>query len=288
MLNAKTPWQERLEDYAYYCVKLMQTFAHEEWGFPDTWEIETSVRFTALRRSSKGKPIRLSSWGGYKWSKKEGKGRVPYVIIQLSSIRSCETLTLFPFKEYKHIKDDLVIGSLNDNRLWERYVAALCAHEVAHAIQHSASCDLPQNANSWLNELEDDRKGHGEYWQAIYRVLREKFVNNYEALPYMMDEDRQVRPKRRVVKETIGRVHIKWGQYRNAPVYGNFDLVKGWQQKKEWYRKWDSEKQKYIKTSQIDFGEGKNGFVTIYWMKHAKIIRVSCDRDDVIETLDNV
>lgn len=283
-LNAKTPWQELLEDYAHLCIRRMETFARKEWGFPDTWEIATSVRFTPPRRTKTGKLVRCSSWGGVKYIRK--KGRTPYVIIQLRSLRTMQGHFNFPFGEYSHIENDLEIGKLDNNPLWERYVAALCAHEVAHAVQHTALTDIPEDAASWLHDLPLDRKGHGEYWQAIYRVLRKKFVNDYDALPVMTNEDRLPRHKRRVHKAVIGRVMIKWGEYRNRVVYGNFDLVKSWQPKKEWYRKWDSEKQKYVRTSLIDFGEGKNGFVTIYWPKHAKVIRVSCDRDDVIETLD--
>ena len=285
MLNAKTPWQEQLEDYAYFCVRQMETFARKEWGYTDDWAIDVSVRFRAPRRSSKGKVVKTSSWGGVKFSRKQG-GRLPYVIIQLGTMRAAETTRSFSFAEYDHINDDPVIGKLTSHNKWKGYVAALCAHEVAHVIQHTANIDVPQDANSWLHELKDDREGHGKYWQEIYRVLRVTFVNG-AALLDMPEDAKLKRPRKKVLKgKTIGRVFINWGRYRNVPVYGNFPLVKGWQAKKEYYRNWDSERQKYVRQRLIDFGEGKNGFVTIYLEKRAKVIRVSCNRDDVKEILD--
>ena len=284
MLNAKNPWQELLEDYSHHCVSLMGAFAREEWGFPETWDIETFVRFTAPRRSRKGKLIKRFSRGGVHWSRKKGGGLTPFVSLQLNHLRTSQTSTSFPFGEYDHIINDPEIGSLLDNKIWERYIAALCAHEVAHAVQHSAESN--KNATSWLRNLTNDGESHGEYWQEIYRVLRIKFVNDYDALPNLPKEARLKRPKRHTHNSVIGRVFINLGEYRNAPVYGNFDLVKSWQAKKEYYRDFDHVMQKFRRGPQIDFGEGKNGFVTIYSTNKVRVIRVSCDRNDVVETLD--
>lgn len=287
--KAKTEWQVNLEDYAYHCISLMEQFARKEWGLPETWIIDASVLFTPVRRKKNGRIFKTSSYGGAYHSKRQDMFGAPFVKIQLGPLRYPHAVNRakgnFDYREYGHIADDPIIGSILENKIWERFVAALCAHEVAHAIQHTANDTIPQDVDSWLLELPLDHEGHGEYWQSIYRVLREKFVNDYDNLPSLPDEARMKRPKRRIHKSIIGEVFIEWGTYRNAPVCGNFKLVKSWTPKNEYHRKWDSDKQKYVRASRIDFGEGKNGFVTIYLEKRAKTVRVTCDKDEVKETL---
>ncbi len=81
-----------------------------------------------------------------------------------------------PYEEYDHIHDDPRIGNFISGDV-DNHVNATIAHEIAHAVfsasQHRGFLlTLPDD---WLI----DNSGHGESWQAIYGVLRDRFINPY-------------------------------------------------------------------------------------------------------------
>ncbi|CAH6984506.1 hypothetical protein VCHA53O466_140083 [Vibrio chagasii] len=79
------------------------------------------------------------------------------------------------FHEYKSIESKPIIGSFTGSP--EKYMAALVAHELAHCIQHMARVQA-KGGNRYYGFTESElRKGHGEAWQYIYRVLRKYAVN---------------------------------------------------------------------------------------------------------------
>ena len=98
------------------------------------------------------------------------------------------------FNEYKSIAADPEIGYAVFEDPYGP-VAALIAHEIAHAIDYTAG----------RQELEGrtygpSGSGHGAKWQAIYRVLRRHYVNNgaYKAAPPPKREEAKVTPIRRL------------------------------------------------------------------------------------------
>ena len=81
------------------------------------------------------------------------------------------------FKEYAQIRNSPVIGSCYGP--WHVVLAALVAHEVAHAVQYALigkwHCSSKDLGNKLLSAP------HGEGWQEIYRYLRENWVNKMES-----------------------------------------------------------------------------------------------------------
>lgn len=86
----------------------------------------------------------------------------------------------FSFTEYKHIQDDPAIGTITGN--WKAVIAALVAHEYAHALDYSVEpwpyLTKPNGFCAYNPKTNREKRGHGESWQLIYRDLRQNFVNN--------------------------------------------------------------------------------------------------------------
>lgn len=101
----------------------------------------------------------------------------------------------YAYWEYKHIRDDAEIGEIRPCS-WKRHMAALVAHEMAHVYEVIISeknnyskrvLNSPYFEESKVRfgyrdfyaDTTKKRHGdHGEIWQACYRFLRNKFVNN--------------------------------------------------------------------------------------------------------------
>lgn len=88
-------------------------------------------------------------------------------------------------REYSSFAHDRFIGSFrtDDWTLWLDYV---CAHEMAHIVQFkmfrspSKLIDINRSTANQLvfKELGAYEGGHGSFFQAIYRIMRDKFVND--------------------------------------------------------------------------------------------------------------
>lgn len=102
------------------------------------------------------------------------------------------------FYEYASIAKDGEIGSFVGPT--SRCVAALVAHEFAHAV----CCSIKPNAKKTLTKNQvlstEDVYGHGLLWKEIYRGLRVKFVNN---MSYDLDANSIIAQSQENIKEFI-------------------------------------------------------------------------------------
>lgn len=108
---------------------------------------------------------RKCSWGGIR----RGKNFISLALNKYSlASHYNDPMT---FNEYPSFASDPIIGTISGN--WQKALAALIAHEMAHAVELGS---IKQNAVSahGLNV----RGKHGPLWKEIYRKLRINFVNN--------------------------------------------------------------------------------------------------------------
>jgi hypothetical protein len=77
------------------------------------------------------------------------------------------------------VADSPIIGTLR-NVHWTNALGATVAHEMAHVLQHAISKTSKIPARFGFPDFDGSRQyyGHSKFWQEIYTVLREKFVNN--------------------------------------------------------------------------------------------------------------
>jgi hypothetical protein len=150
-------------------IREMTIFVRKELGLP---------LFSVKSRLSMS-PRRTRSWGGARrvWMQEP----VGYVSIQLRRYDPAVWGTSrLEYKEYAAINHHKTIGGFKAN---DPYLctAAVIAHEIAHAVEHYCimkGADQPVNhplAGNFVRGSEF--KGHGRTWQAIYHILREKFIN---------------------------------------------------------------------------------------------------------------
>jgi hypothetical protein len=87
--------------------------------------------------------------------------------------------------EYSSFAQDFVIGSFVDT--WQKGLAAILAHEIAHAIQFYLPTD---KVFAVIGRVKVD-KTHGEYFRQIYAHLRRKFINFIDIdTPYTLLEEK--------------------------------------------------------------------------------------------------
>jgi hypothetical protein len=82
--------------------------------------------------------------------------------------------------EYKSFNRDPVIGGLY-NVTWQKALASLVAHELAHSIQFDQGTKVGAKRVLGIEELDDRNeilRGHDWFWKRIYGDLRTQFVNN--------------------------------------------------------------------------------------------------------------
>lgn len=110
---------------------------------------------------------RQSSWGGV------NDALNPFISLSLNELSVSQSE--YTFSEYDHIAHSPAIGSCAGD--WRVYLAVLIAHEMAHAVQHTAR----RNHTQIRSRKEMTRslllQGHGQGWQEIYRYLRLSWVN---------------------------------------------------------------------------------------------------------------
>jgi hypothetical protein len=116
---------------------------------------------------------RINSYGG--WHKnRNGKWR-PYINIRANS---CLNFTPQTQNEYDWYKKDPEIGN-KWVQSWKAWIRVECAHEIAHVIEMAGPYINPKQKRGLekkfgRSKMSDD---HTETFQAIYRVIRKKFVN---------------------------------------------------------------------------------------------------------------
>lgn len=134
---------------------------------------------------------RRTSRGGMKKMK-------PYINLALrhyvQAVVSNGKATLTEYASYAYRND---IGSIHAE--WQNTLMGLVAHELAHAIQHYCSGEVVVKTLCLSDDIAIER-GHGEYFKAIYRDLREVFVNDISHIvPYRVisaAEQEKVAPKK--------------------------------------------------------------------------------------------
>lgn len=111
---------------------------------------------------------RTTCWGGVR----NGNNFVSLALLQYA--KAADAGKTANFIEYDHIARKAEIGSLKDVS-WKHAVAALIAHEMAHAVQHGSVSFSARSAHA---AVKHDDSAHGLFWQTIYTELRNEFVNN--------------------------------------------------------------------------------------------------------------
>lgn len=104
------------------------------------------------------------------------KGNAPYLQFNIFHLLSYPVQGVL---EYKSFRFDRRVGGFatTDWRLW---VDSVVAHEMAHAVQYAikdsgSRLDLGNGRFEGLGKFEAN---HGDFFLAIYRVLREQFINH--------------------------------------------------------------------------------------------------------------
>lgn len=144
----------------------MEKFINQSDLFKTTgFKVKRRISFSSTRRNS---------WGGTY----NGHPGVNLAIWRylITAHRASGTMT---YDEYAHIKDDEVIGAFEEAH-WQKCLRALCAHEVAHALDHSYSVTVKVASDFCDHPKTKSIKGHGRVWQFIYSQLRVEFVNHYQ------------------------------------------------------------------------------------------------------------
>lgn len=209
-----TKFQKEVKEFTLAKIKEIEAFSKEVFDLSDTFSIKPTIRF-----SERGKG---RSWGGVKI--KPGGSPVPYVSLNLS------ICTIGTFHEYKSFADNKHIGAV-ENCNWQKWVAALVAHEIAHVVQFSLVRPLyfAKDQRAFSNSTITPpswTSGHDLFWKNIYRILRTEFVNNTE-FSASAPEFAETNPV--PVKKASGqKVDIIRGKYRNQQVFGIYDLVRGY------------------------------------------------------------
>lgn len=106
------------------------------------------------------------SWGGQQ-----------YISIA-NSHREIKGQESYKFHEYARIRNDKVIGEINECD-YITQVRAVVAHEVAHWFHHNL---MQEQGGIMWHRTKQYRTGynapHGQHWQEIYAILRKEFVNH--------------------------------------------------------------------------------------------------------------
>ncbi len=171
------------EQLLNYLVDEMTRYAKECNWVTNNWRCEVDYDLSFLSKVSHG-------------GLREGS---PYIMISLYPTLGER------FYEYASFANDKCIGSFCGPT--SRCVAALVAHEFAHAV----CCCIKPNAkkviakNQTLNH--EDVYGHGLLWREIYRMLRKHFVNDKV---YDLDENSIIVQSQENVKDYIDN-HRKIG-----------------------------------------------------------------------------
>jgi hypothetical protein len=167
-------------DYDKHLFHCTQTFANH---LRDIFDID---QFTVKYKSRLANKRARYSYGGYDTVKFGGS----YVNFVVNNIFA-NTHTPWVFKEYPRFNKDPIIGGFKGN--WQKYFAALAAHEVAHGFQYNPLARKKLHRNNYnifpyfdnLNEFDvvnyHDKKlslnNHNEFFRDVYAILRSEFVN---------------------------------------------------------------------------------------------------------------
>jgi hypothetical protein len=166
-------------------------------------------------------PKRNRSWGG-------SRRRIPFISLAIRKYASTVVSNgNYHFSEYDDFANHPVIGSVKGN--WQKAIATLVAHELAHAVQHH--CTMAQLQKAGIARYE---KNHGDCFKAIYAMLRTEFVNGFdERLLYTLQTEvfpiklaNAMAPAPKKVKKTGVRMELSKSK-NGWFIHKYFDAVSG-------------------------------------------------------------
>lgn len=158
--------KEMIIKFSNEMVAKMNTFAQVHYNTP---------HFDLIPKISFGES-RTHSWGGARHGK-------PFISLSCKRyLNAAKSYSNMDFIEYSSIKGNHFIGELK-NVSWQYALAALIAHEMAHAIQHYPDSKENVKVKFGWSDMDSRNvlfKGHDVFWQKIYKDLRCEFVNGKE------------------------------------------------------------------------------------------------------------
>lgn len=123
------------------------------------------VTFAANRKTSRGGVRR---------------GKAFFNIVGKRFLAAAQGTGMMDEPEYKSFNRDPIIGGLY-NVTWQKALASLVAHELAHSVQFDQGTKVGAKRVLGIEELDDRNeilRGHDWFWKRIYGDLRTQFVNN--------------------------------------------------------------------------------------------------------------
>lgn len=107
-------------------------------------------------------------------------GRAFFNIVAKRFLAAAQGTGMMDEPEYKSFNRDPIIGGLY-NVTWQKALASLVAHELAHSVQFDQGTKVGAKRVLGIEELDDRNeilRGHDWFWKRIYGDLRTQFVNN--------------------------------------------------------------------------------------------------------------
>lgn len=125
------------------------------------------------------------------------------------------------YNEYSTLQSYVGVASFYTTN-WKLWLETLIIHEFAHVVQFALplSASKLQSRYNYFDKLGRFENGHGDFFRAIYRVLRNEFVNDRISDVYhrvdvfdMTDDDKKERVAAKVAKRAkqISTVHPLMG-----------------------------------------------------------------------------
>ncbi|MNK47836.1 hypothetical protein D3C87_666560 [compost metagenome] len=126
------------------------------------------------------------------------KGAYPFMRLNLGKLVKYEVKG---YNEYATLQSYVGVSSFYTTN-WKLWLETLIVHEFAHVVQFALpnSTSKLQSRYNYFDKLGRFENGHGDFFKAIYRVLRNEFVNDRISDVYhnvevfdIPDEDKQER-----------------------------------------------------------------------------------------------
>lgn len=204
---------------------------------------------------------RVYSWGGM-------VDGVPYLNLSAYNI-----LWMVPegpnctrkYREYKFLLSQPDIGEFKGT--WKKWMAALVAHEIGHAVQFYAD-EHPHIYTLFDPKVAADLRPHGKFWQAIYRDFRITFVNtsrfdmNYTVVPERKSSKVQQRKFLVKAKEKKGGRFVEYW-------VGDYLVGKFFSKHRFPIMKYDPSEDAWVPTEHMKLVDARNALMEEFFGKSA-------------------
>lgn len=156
------PNRKEVVEFSNCLIENLKEYATREFDLPLN-DLVVKIKFTLSKRS------------GYAGRREN----VPFIMINFGYLIKYPVVA---FNEYKRLSNRIDIGSFKTDD-WKLWAAALIIHEFSHVIQfniiHSDSNKLASMRSGFVVDgYGKFESGHGSFFQAIYRRLRNEFINH--------------------------------------------------------------------------------------------------------------